>query len=87
MNYFLAVFLLFLFGPGIKAQEGVVLIAHNNYLVGVTQNGKWIKEMQLPMVFGKPSKFFGFDSFKNEKPYQIYGTLGQTGCSANVLLL
>ncbi|MEP6924403.1 MAG: hypothetical protein ABI954_08045, partial [Pyrinomonadaceae bacterium] len=34
--------------------------------------------------FGKPSKFIGFDSFKNgEKPSEIYGTIGQTGCGAN----
>lgn len=84
MNYFLAVFLLFLFGLGINAQDGVILIAHNNYMVGATQNGKWIQATDIPANFGKPSKFIGFDSFKNgEKPSEIYGTLRQTGCGAN----
>ena len=76
-------FLLFSFG--IYAQNDSVLIAHNNYLVGATKNGKWLKDTDVPNEFGKPSKFIGFDSFEiGEKPSAIYGTLGQLGCSANL---
>ena len=84
MKVFATVFSIFLFGFGILAQDGAVLIAHNNYLVGATRNGKWLKDNEVLNDFGKPSKFIGFNPFKNsEKPFEIYGTLGQTGCSAN----
>jgi hypothetical protein len=74
-----------LFSLGVFAQENTVLIAHNNYLVGATRGGKWLKDTEVPNEFGKPSKFIGFDSFKSgEKPSKIYGTLGQLGCSANL---
>ncbi len=84
MEYFLTIILFFLFNLGIYSQDGIVLIAHNNYLVGGAKNGKWLKDTEVLTNFGKPSKFFGFDSFKNEKPYEIYGTLGELGCSASV---
>ena len=84
MKYFLTVFAVLLLNFAIYSQNEVVLIAHNNYLVGATQNGKWLKDEQSLMEFGKPTKFIGFDSFKNTKPFEIYGTLGQTGCNAAV---
>lgn len=84
MKYFLTLVLIFLLNLGIYPQTEVILIAHNNYLVGGTQNGKWLKDSEVLNDFGKPAKFIGFDSFKTgEKPFEIYGTLGQTGCSAN----
>lgn len=84
MKTFSIVFSILIFGLGIFAQDGAVLIAHNNYLIGAARNGKWLKDTEIPNDFGKPSKFIGFDSFKNgEKPFEIYGTLGQTGCNAN----
>ena len=84
MKYFLVMLLIFLFGLGIFAQDGSVLIAHNNYLVGAAKNGKWLKDTEVLNEFGKPSKFIGFDFFKSvEKPFEIYGTLGELGCGAN----
>ncbi len=68
---------------GVYSQDNVVLIAHNNYLVGGTQNGKWLKQDEVLKNFGKPEKFIGFDSFKNAKLSEIYGILRQLGCSAD----
>lgn len=76
----IAFFLSFSFA--ICAQNDVVLISHNNYLVGASQNGKWIKETDVAPNFGKPAKYIGFDSLKNEKPFEIFGTSGETGCGA-----
>lgn len=74
-----------LFSAAAFAQDSAVLIAHDNYLVGAVRNGKWIKETDVPTNFGKPAKFLGFDSFKiGEKPFAIYGTLGELGCGANL---
>ena len=85
MKYFLMLVSILLFNLGIYPQSDVILIAHNNYLVGGTRNGKWLNDEEVPNDFGKPSKFIGFDSFKSgEKPSEIYGSLGQTGCGANV---
>lgn len=84
MKYFLVTFFFLLFSFRIYAQNDVVLISHNNYLIGAAQNGKWLRDTEVPNEFGKPSKFIGFDSFKSgEKPFEIFGTLGQLGCSAN----
>ena len=84
MKYLLTLGLSLLLNTGFYSQDKIVLIAHNNYLVGATQNGKWLKDEDNLTEFGKPVKFIGFDSFKNAEPSQIYGTLGQTGCSASV---
>ena len=85
MKHFLTLSLVLLFNLGIYSQDEIVLIAHNNYLVGAAQNGKWLKDTDVPNEFGKPLKFIGFDSFKSgEKPSAIYGTLGQLGCNANL---
>lgn len=84
MKYFSAMLFFLLFSFGIYAQNDVVMISHNNYLVGAARGGKWLKDTEVPNEFGKPSKFFGFDPFKNEKPSEIYGTLGQLGCNANL---
>jgi hypothetical protein len=59
------------------------VIAHSNYLIGGTQNGKWLKEEEVLISIGKPTKFIGFDSFKNEKPSAIFGTISELmGCGA-----
>lgn len=68
---------------GIYPQIEIVLIAHNNYLVGGTQNGKWLTQMEVTKSFGKPEKFIGFDSFKDAKSSEFYGTLGELGCGAD----
>lgn len=78
-----AVFSIVLFSFGLFAQESVVLIAHDNYLVGGTQNGKWIEGTKIPTSFGKTEKYLGLDSFKNEKPFELFGTMGETGCGAH----
>lgn len=83
MKYFWTVVLFFLFNLGIYSQNGVVVIAHSNYLIGGTQNGKWLTEAEVLTNIKKPTKFIGFDSFKNEKPSDIYGTISeQMGCGA-----
>lgn len=71
-----------LFCLGIYGQDGAVLIVHNNYLVGAAQNGKWIKETDVAPNFGKTEKYLGFDSLKNKKSFEIFGTSGETGCGA-----
>jgi len=83
MKYLLTLGLVLLFNLGIYSQVGVVLITHNNYLVGGTQNGKWLKDTEVLTNIKKPTKFIGFDSFKNEKSSDIYGTISeQMGCGA-----
>lgn len=64
------------------AQDGYVPITHKRMLVGGVRNGKWIKEMDVPKTFSKPSKFIGFDSFASTRPSEIYGTGGEMGCGA-----
>ncbi len=83
MKYLLMLILVLLFNLGIYSQNEIVLIAHNNYLVGGTQNGKWIKEAEVSSNTKKTTKFFGFDSFKNTKLSEIYGTFDVLGCGAN----
>lgn len=83
MKYFLTLSLVLLLNLGIYPQSEIVLIAHNNYLAGGTQNGKWLTQMEVTKSFGKPEKFIGFDSFNNTKPYGVYGTLGEQGCGAD----
>lgn len=85
MKYFLMVVLVLLLNLGIYSQNEIVLIAHNNYLIGATQNGKWLKDENNLAKFGKPTKFLGFDSFIKTKPSEIYGTLLETGCSASII--
>ena len=83
MKHFLTLSLVLLFNLGIYSQDGIVLIAHNNYLIGGTKSGKWLKDNEVSINTGKPAKFFGFDSFKNENPSEIYGTIGDVlGCGA-----
>ncbi len=83
MKYVSAVIFVLLFSLGIYSQDKIVLIAHNNFLVGGTQNGKWMTEAEVLTNIKKPTKFFGFDSFKNEKPSEIYGTMSDMmGCGA-----
>ncbi len=83
MKYFLTMIFVFLLNLGIYSQDEIVLITHNNYLVGGTQNGKWLTETEVLSNIKKPTKFFGFDSFKNEKPTDIYGTISEMmGCGA-----
>lgn len=83
MKYLLTLSLVLLFNLGIYSQDEVVLIAHNNYLVGASQNGKWLKEEKVSSNTKKTTKFFGFDSFKNTKPSEIFGTFDVLGCGAN----
>ncbi len=83
MKYVLAIVVILLLNLGIYSQDGIVLIAHNNYLVGGTQNGKWLKETEILSNTKKTAKFIGFDSFKNTKPSKIYGTSDVMGCGAN----
>lgn len=83
MKYFLTIFFVFLINLVIYSQAEIVLITHNNYLIGGTQNGKWLTEAEVLTNIKKPTKFFGFDSFKSEKPSDIYGTISeQMGCGA-----
>ncbi len=85
MKTFTIILTILLFNIGLFAQENVVLIAHNNYLIGGTQNGKWIKDIDVSAAnLKKTSKFFGFDPFKNEKPSEMYGTFDHLGCSADL---
>ena len=85
MKYFLVLVSVLLFNLGIYSQDEIVLIAHNNYLIGATQNGKWLKDENNLAKFGKPTKFLGFDSFIKTKPSEIYGTVLETGCSASII--
>ena len=85
MKYFLMLVSVLLFNLGIYSQNEIVLIAHNNYLIGATQNGKWLKDENNLAKFGKPTKFLGFDSFIKTKPSEIYGTVLETGCSASIV--
>lgn len=79
---FSALFILAL-GSEIYSQSGTVLIAHDNYLVGGSRDGKWLKEDEVSASFGKPSKFVVVDSFVTGKTSEVYGTLGELGCGAN----
>lgn len=83
MKNFSIVFSIFLLSFGLYAQDDAVLIAHDNYLVGAAQNGKWIKDTELSTNTKKTMKFLGFDSFKNEKPSEIFGAMDVLGCGAN----
>lgn len=83
MKYFLTLLFLLSFNFGICAQNDIVLISHNNYLVGAAQNGKWIKDADVAAQSGKSAKYLGFDSLKNEKPSEIFGITGETGCGAH----
>ncbi len=80
MKYLLTLILGLSFSFEIYSQNGLVLIAHNNYLVGAVQNGKWLKDTDVSTQGAKPSRFIGFDSFQNRKSPEIYGTLGELGC-------
>lgn len=83
MKYFFAIIAVLLLNFGVYSQDEIVLITHNNYLVGGTQNGKWLTETEVLPNIKKPTMFIGFDSFKNEKPSDIYGTISdQMGCGA-----
>ena len=83
MKHFLTLSLVLLFNLAIYSQAEVVLITHNNYLVGGTRNAKWLKEAEVLTNIKKPTKFIGFDSFINTKPSEIYGTFDVLGCGAN----
>ena len=83
MKHFLTLGLVLLFNLGIYSQDEIVLITHNNYLIGGTRNGKWLKEADVLTNIGKPTKFIGFDSFIKTKPSEIYGTFDMLGCGAN----
>ena len=83
MKHFLTLGLVLLFNLGIYSQDEIVLITHNNYLIGGTRNGKWLKEADVLTNIGKPTKFIGFDSFIKTKPSEIYGTFDTLGCGAN----
>ncbi len=83
MKYFFTLSFVLLFNLGIYSQDEIVLITHNNYLVGGTRNGKWLKEAEVLTNIQKPTKFIGFDSFINPKPSEIYGTLGELGCGGS----
>ena len=85
MKYLLTMSLILLLNLGIYSQDEIVLIAHNNYLIGATQNGKWLKDENNLAEFGKTTKFIGFDSFISIKPSEIYSTLLETGCSASII--
>ena len=85
MKYFLMLVSVLLFNLGIYSQDEIVMIAHNNYLIGATQNGKWLKDENNLAKFGKSTKFLGFDSFIKTKPSEIYGTVLETGCSASII--
>ena len=80
MKYLLTLILVLAFNFEIYSQNETVLIAHNNYLVGAVQNGKWLKDVDVTVQAAKPARFIGFDSFQNRKPAEIYGTLGELGC-------
>ena len=75
MKYFLTLVSVLLLNLGIYSQDEIVLISHNNYLIGAAQNGKWLKDENNLAKFGKTTKFIGFDSFIKTKPAEIYGTL------------
>jgi hypothetical protein len=83
MKYFLTLLFLLSFNFGIRAQNDIVLISHNNYLVGAAQSGKWIKDADVAAQSGKSAKYLGFDSLKNEKPFEIFGITGEKGGGAN----
>ena len=84
MKTFSVILTVLFFNLGLFAQENVVLIAHNNYLIGAANNGKWLKDIDVSAAnLKKTSKFFGFDPFKNEKPSEMYGTFDHLGCSAD----
>ena len=83
MKYLLTLSLVVLLNFGIYSQDEIVLISHTNYLVGGTQNGKWLKADEVLANIKKPTKFIGFDSFTNTKPTEIYGTLDMMGCGAS----
>lgn len=83
MKYFLTVFAVLLLSFANYSQSEIVLIAHNNFLVGGTQNGKWLKDTEVLNSIGKPAKFIGLDSFKSGNSSEIYGTVGEMGCGAN----
>ncbi len=82
MRYLLALSLVLLLNLGIYPQAEIVLIAHNNYLVGGTLNGNWVTDLDVVAKFMKPTKFFGFDSFGDVKISEIYGVADEIGCGA-----
>lgn len=82
MKYFSILILIFSLNLGVYSQNEIVVIAHNNYLVGAVQNGKWSNDTEDITNAKKTTKFIGFDSFKNTKPSDIYGTPYELGCGS-----
>ncbi len=84
MRAFSLLFYVSVLSFSIYSQTEVVLIAHNNYLVGGTRDGKWLKDTEVPANFGKPEKFRTIESFLAGQRSDVYGTLGELGCAANL---